>query len=112
MRSIFFLSLITLSSACYAQDWKVIAETENCQDQVQIMGKEGEKYVLAVHGDKKEKLFSKDGSSFKKDMEKTSFYANKNDQYAFTQPSVVEANTPKLDMVKNGKKQHCRMMVK
>jgi hypothetical protein len=104
---------MSLSTVAWsAQDWKVVAETTVCEEKIQIMGKEGEKYVLAVRGDGKTKLFAKDGSTFKNDaMRSTEFASDKSSEvsYTFIQPSYVEANPPKIDVSFNGAKKRCKM---
>lgn len=102
-----------MTSFAFAQaDWKVIAETTSCADKIQILGKEGEKYVLAVHGDERTKLYAKDGSSFKENAMSTTEYRSpeKSDvSYTFIQPSMVEGNPPKVDVVYHGEKKRCKM---
>lgn len=113
MKHLFFITLFSLSSFSYAAaDWKVIAETTSCNEKIQIMGKEGEKYVLAVKGDEKTKLFATDGSAFEQDkMAMTEFVSDKSAdvKYTFTQPSVVDGNLPKIDVANNGTKNRCKM---
>lgn len=114
MRHILFLSLLSVTSFSWAAaDWKVVAETTVCADKIQIMGKDGEKYVLAVNGNEKTKLFAKDGSAFNEDsMQTTEFTAanaNGDTSYRFIHPSYVEANPPKIDVSYNGQKKRCKM---
>lgn len=114
MKHLFVLTIMSLSSiVSAAPEWKVVAETTSCADKIQIMGKEGEKYVMAVHGDEKTKLFPKDGSKFQAEsMKSTEFASNKNDDvsYRFIQPSYVEANPPKIDVAYSGEKnKRCKM---
>lgn len=99
MKSLLFVSLISLSSfAMAAQDWKVIAETTSCDEKIEIMAKEGEKYVVAVKGTEKTKLFSKDGSAYAEQALKMTEFASENKSVTFTQPSYVENNLPKIDV--------------
>jgi hypothetical protein len=113
MKFLFLITLMSLSSFAWsAKDWKVVAETTVCDEKIQIMGKDGEKYVLAVKGDEKTKLFAKDGSSFKEDsMSSNEFTSPKGSEvsYSFTQPSYVEANPPKIDVTHSGMKKRCKM---
>jgi hypothetical protein len=113
MKHLFFLSIMSLSTfVSAAPDWKVVAETTSCAEKIQIMGKEGEKYVMAVRGDEKTKLFPKDGSEFHENsMTNTEFAAKTDDaSYRFIQPSYVEANPPKIDVAFNGEKnKRCKM---
>ncbi len=113
MKHLFILILLSLSSfALSAENWKVIAETTSCSEKIQIMGKEGEKYVLAVRGDGQVKLFAKDGSIFNENaMRSTQFVSEKAGDiwYTFTQPAYVEANPPKIDVVYGENKSRCKM---
>ena len=112
MKQLFFISLFTLSSLSFAAaEWKTVAETTSCDEKIQIMGKEGEKFVLLVKGEEKLKLFAKDGSVFHQDsMKSTEFVAKDADaSYRFIQPSYVEANPPKIDVIHNGEKTRCKM---
>jgi hypothetical protein len=121
MKGLLFISLISLSSVAVAEEWKVIAETVSCPENVKIMAKEGEKYVLASHGNTQRKLYSLDGSAFSAEsLSSTEFASDKQKEsylvdeptYTFTQPGYVEGNPPKLDVFKEGKKEHCRMNLK
>lgn len=112
MKKFLVFSLLITSAFSYAAaDWKVVAETTSCEEKIQVLGKEGEKYVLAVKGDEKTKLFAVDGSAFKTDsMKSTEFVSKKEDvTYRFIQPSYVEANPPKIDVVHHGMKKRCKM---
>jgi hypothetical protein len=113
MKHLFLIAIMSLSSVAFAADWKVVAETTSCDDKIQIMGKEGEKYVMAVRGDEKTKLFAKDGSAFHEEtMRSTEFTSAKSASdvsYTFIQPSMVEANPPKIDVAYNGAKKRCKM---
>ena len=112
MKHLFFLAIMSLSSVSMAAEWKVVAETTSCDEKIQIMGKEGEKYVLAVRGDEKIKLFPTDGSKFKEEsMKTTEFNSEKSTDvsYRFIQPSYVEANPPKIDVAYYGAKKRCKM---
>ncbi len=115
MKQLFFITLFSLSSFSYAAaDWKVIAETTSCNEKIQIMGKEGEKYVLAVKGEEKTKLFATDGSAYAQDkMAMTEFVSDKSSdvKYTFIQPSYVEGNLPKIDVAYNGTKSRCKMQL-
>lgn len=111
MRNLLFVSLLTLTSLSWAaQEWKVVAETTICDEKIQIMGKDGEKYVVAVHGNEKTKLYSKDGSAFNEEsMQMTEFSSNGEPTYNFIHPSYVEANPPKIDVSYSGKRKRCKM---
>lgn len=116
MKHLFFITTLLLTSIiCSASEWKVVAETTACAEKIQILGKEGEKYVLAVHGDQKTKLISGDGSAFTENaMRSTEFTSDKtnNVSYTFIQPSYVEANPPKIDVSFNGAKKRCKMQLR
>lgn len=113
MKHLFFLALMSLSTVSMAAaDWKVVAETTSCDEKIQIMGKEGEKYVMAVRGEEKTKLFATDGSVFHENtMRPTEFKSDKAGDvtYRFLQPSYVEGNPPKIDVAYNGTKKRCKM---
>ncbi len=112
MKQFFFISLLSLSSLAYSADWKVIAETISCDEKIQILGKEGEKFVKAVAGNEETKLFAKDGSEFHENtMKNTEFVSNGKSavSYTFRQPSYVEGNPPKIDVAYNGLKKRCKM---
>lgn len=114
MKKFLILSLLSFTTLSFAAaEWKVVAETTSCEEKIQVLGKEGEKYVLAVKGDEKTKLFAVDGSLFKVDsMKSTEFVSKKGDAtYRFIQPSYVEANPPKIDVVHHGLKQRCKMQL-
>lgn len=122
MKGLLFLSLMSLSFfAMAAADWKVIAETVSCPENVQVLAKEGEKYVIATSDNSQKKLYAKDGSEFSAEtLSSTEFvsdtskekYLQNEATFTFTQPGYVEGNPPKMDIVKNGKKAHCRMNLK
>ena len=113
MKHLLLVTLMSMSATAWsAKDWKVIAETTSCDEKIQVLGKDGEKYVLAVHGHEKTKLFAKDGSAFKEDsMNRTEFTSAKSSDvsYNFVQPSYVEANPPKIDVSYLGDKKRCKM---
>lgn len=113
MKHLFFITLFTVSSFAWsAEEWKVVAETTACDERIKILGKDGEKYVLAVHGVDKTKLISKDGTTFQTNaLRSTEFISDKSSDvaYTFTQPSYVEANPPKIDLSFNGSKKRCKM---
>jgi hypothetical protein len=113
MRHLFFISLMTLSTLSFAAEWKVVAETTSCDEKIQVLGKEGEKYVLLVKGDEKTKLFSTDDSVFNENaMKSTEFVSKGTDtSYRFIQPSYVEANPPKIDVSFYGDKKRCKMQL-
>jgi hypothetical protein len=116
MKHLFFITIMSLSSLSWASaDWKVVAETTSCAEKIQILGKEGEKFVMAVRGNEKTKLFAKDGSAFHENtMGSTEFSSDKSADvaYRFIQPSYVEANPPKIDVAYKGNKERCKMQLK
>jgi hypothetical protein len=111
MKYLFVLSLFSLPSITSAAEWKVIAETTSCRERIQVLGKEGEKYVLAVKGDEKMRLFSKDGSLFLENSPQTTefVFQNADVTYRFIRPSYVEANSPKMDVISHGQQKRCKM---
>jgi hypothetical protein len=123
MKQVLFFSLMTLSSiAAAGADWKVVATVSDpaCAEKIQILAKEGEKFVYAVNGADKNKLLAEDGSTFSADsMKSTTFVSDAAEKrelgdptYTFTHPSYVEANPPKLDIAYSGVMKHCRMNIK
>lgn len=116
MKKLLFLSLLSLSLNSLAAEWKTIAETTNCPEKVKILAKAGEKYVKAVMNGKEDKLFPQDRSSFLPDAPRAiTFHSEVENKklgdvtFTFIQPSVTEANTPKLDIIYSGIKRHCNM---
>lgn len=112
MKHLFFITLMSMTSVSFASEWKVVAETTSCAEKIQILGKEGEKYVLAVHGEDRTKLFAKDGSTFKENVMSTKEFTSAKEgqvSYTFIQPSMVEGNPPKIDVFYNGDKKRCKM---
>lgn len=111
MKHLLFISLMSLSTLSIASDWKVVAETTSCDEKIQVLAKEGEKYVLAVKGEEKTKLFSKDGKAFKENAFNSSEFVSKGADatYTFIHPSYVEANPPKIDVAFHGAKKRCKM---
>ena len=112
MKHLFFITLMSISTISFAAaEQKLVAETTSCDEKIQIMGKEGEKYVLAVKGEEKTKLFADDGSAFKHESMKSTEFTSKGEdvKYTFIQPSYVEANPPKIDVAHNGEKTRCKM---
>ena len=104
---------MSMPSLSFANEgWKVIAETTSCAEKIQILGKEGEKFVLAVAGDEKTKLFANDGSAYKESSMKMTEYKSSGENdvtYRFIQPSYVDGNLPKIDVTYNGEKKRCKM---
>lgn len=111
MKHLLFISLMSLSTLSFAADWKVVAETTSCDEKIQVLGKEGEKYVLAVKGEEKIKLHAKDNSVFNENAMKSTEFEAKADgaTYRYIQPSYVEANPPKIDVIHEGLKKRCKM---
>ena len=120
MKALSVLSLLIATAAfASAPDWKVVAETSNCEEKIQILAKEGETFVYAVKGSEKTKLSAETGSTYKKDSPKSvSFSSAANDQgekISFINPSMVEANPPKVQIANNNKgvaTQKCNLTVK
>ena len=122
MKSVLFLSLMMSSLGAWcAQDWKVIAETSNaCKQKLQVMAKEGEKFVYVKEGDTKTKLFAEDGALFSEQNGKPIVYSNGQDKtlndtskrFTFVQPSMVDGSPPKLDVAFNGVKENCKMKLR
>lgn len=127
MKSVFFLSLISLTSLAWsvatpsAKDWKVVAEsTGTCKEKLQVLAKEGEKFVYVTNGQAKTKLASEDGSAFSEQNAKPIVFTNNADKslnessekFTFTQPAMVDGNPAKLHVSQNGVKDNCKMNLK
>ena len=120
MKALSLLSLFIATSAFAATpEWKVVAETSDCSKKIQILAKEGEKFVYAVKGSEKTKLAAEGSNTFKKDSPKAvsfSSTANENGEtISFMQPSMVEANPPKIQVSNNNKSiapEKCNLTVK
>jgi hypothetical protein len=104
----FFLSTVFSSVWANSQDWRVVAlSTTSCQDKIQVLAKEGEKFVYVTSGQEKIKLPSTDGAVFSADSGRSVVF--KNAPYTFTQPSMVDPNPPKLEIESSGQKSICKM---
>lgn len=119
MKSLIALSLLSLSASAFSADWKVVAETMDCSDKVQILAKDGEKFVQVKTGDKVQKLISQDGSAFSSQGGKSTVFVSAKKEthlgvptYEYTHPSYQEANPPKIDIFYSGVKKHCKMSAK
>lgn len=113
--SVFLLLDMTVQAA---SKWKIIAESVSCPEKIQILGKEGESYVLVVYKNQQKKLYSKDQSKFRSvELTSTEYSSDvKKDNYilgdptfTFYMPGEVEGNPPKLDMAYSGRIERCRM---
>lgn len=108
MKSVLAMTLFLMSSLGFAQDgWEAVAETDNCKENVKILAKAGEPYVVAVHGDKKINLPGTNTKIYAVDSRESAIF--KNDNYQYHHPSLVEASNPKIDIKKNGTNIHCNM---
>ncbi len=121
MKAFSVLCILALSTFAQAatQDWKVVAETSNCSEKIQILAKEGEKFVYALKGDQKTKLTAVDNATFSKDAAKASTFVSdksaEGETLTFSNPSVVEANPPKIQIANTNKTRgndKCPMVVK
>lgn len=122
MKSVLFFSLMSLTTFAWsAQEWKVVAETTTaCQEKVQVLAKEGEKFVYVSDGSTKTKLFAEDGSAFSEQNGKAVTYTNAHDKslddadkrYTFVQPSMVDPNPAKIQVAMNGVSDKCKMKLK
>lgn len=111
MKKCLIVSLLSLSALSYASaDWKVVAESKNCSETIKILGKEGEKYVMAVKGEEQQKLFAKDGSSFKTNSPKMTSFESK--ELKFNHPAVVDGNIPKIEIAHGANTERCKMELK
>ena len=123
MKSVFLLSLMSLTSFTYAAtaEWKVVAEsTTNCKEKVQVLAKEGEKFVFVTEGGTKTKLAAEDGSAYSDQSGKAVVFSNEKDQslsaaskrFTFTNPAMVDGNPPKINVSVNGVKDNCKLNLK
>lgn len=122
MKSVFLLSLMSFTSFAWSSaDWKVVAETtNNCKEKIQVLAKEGEKFVYVAEGDMKTKLLAEDGSGYSSESGKAIVFSNESDKslttaakrYSFTQPSMVDGNPPKINVAVNGVKDNCKLKLK
>jgi hypothetical protein len=122
MKSVFLLSLMSLTTFAYsASEWKVVAETTtSCKEKIQVLAKDGEKFVYVADGDAKTKLFAEDGTAFSETNGKEVVFSNAKDKsldaadkrFTFTQPSMVDGNPPKINVVMNGVKDNCKLNLK
>lgn len=119
MRTLLISSLFILSTSAFAtiEGWQVIAESgKDCPEKVQILGKEGEKYVRALYDGKDQKLVAKSKEAFTSQAKREMVFESqkeesRNETVKFTNPGMVESNVPKVEVVKNGKAHNCKMMV-
>ena len=116
MKSLIALSLLSLSATAFSADWKVFAESVDCGEKVQILAKDGEKYVQAKVGDKTTKLNSTDGTAFAMNGGKSTVFTSEvkdthlnSPSYEFTQPSVQDSTPPKVIVSSAGAKKNCNM---
>ena len=96
----FILFLIVSSAFAAAPDWKVVAESSDCSEKIKILAKEGESFVYAVKGEEKTKLTGEANSKFSIDAPKAVTFSSRQNArgeiISFTNPSVTEANLPKI----------------
>lgn len=114
---VFGLTAVSLSWAALP-DWKVIAETIECSEKIQIIAKDGEKFIFAVKGAEKIKLIPQDGSVFLRDNPKVMTYESEvqtnGDIISVNLPSVVQSALPKIyvsNKIKNDQSKKCRVGV-
>lgn len=121
MKSVFLFSLLSLTSLAFAaQEWKVVAETINCKDKLQVLAREGENFVYVSDGSTKTKLLSENGMKFSEQNPKSVVFSNANDKnlsdaskrFTFVQPSMMDGNPPKMNISLNGVKDHCKLKLK
>lgn len=123
MKSVFLLSLMSLTSLAYAAaaEWKVVAETTtNCKEKIQVMAKEGEKFVYVTDGTTKTKLAAEAGAAYSDQSGKAVVFSNEKDsslsgvskRFTFTNPAMVDGNPPKINVSVNGVKDNCKLTLK
>jgi len=95
MKVAILLSLLSLSALAAPTGAKVIAtSTGDCEQKVQVTGKEGDKFVTATVDGKEMKLNSKDGSVYKTESMNDVEFTN--GTMTYVHPSTVNGNPPKL----------------
>jgi len=116
----FLLITSFLATSSFASEWKPIAQTVSCPQDVQILAKEGEKYVLASYNGTQHKLFSSDQTTytpralksqeFASDITKEKYLLGE-PTFVFEQQGEVEGNPPKLVISLSGVQHRCRMNI-
>ena len=122
MRALYFLSLFLLSAMTWAaaKEWRVVAESMKCKTKYQVLAKEGEKHVFIVKNGEKIRLNSIDGAPYSDESPKPQLFSNLQDEtlsadeprYSYTRPAVFDGNPAKIDIVMNGEKLNCKMLLK
>ncbi len=122
MKLFLVVSFFTLTSMLFAStDWKMVASTvSGCENKLEVLAKEGESFVYVIDGEKKVKLDSVDGSAFSEESGKMLSFTNKNSssllpdskKYFFGQPSVVDGNPPRLEVLQDSQSTKCRMKLR
>jgi len=122
MRALYFISLFLLTAMSWAaaREWKVVAESMKCKNQYQVLAKDGEKHVFMMNNGQKIRLNSIDGSAYSDDGSKPQVFSNLQDEtlsadeprYSYTRPAVFDGNPPKIDIIMNGEKINCKMLLK
>lgn len=122
MKILVVVSFFTLTGMLFAAtEWKMVASTvSGCQNKLEVLAKEGETFVYVIDGDKKVKLNSIDGSAFSQESGKMLSFTNKNNssllpdskRYFFGQPSVVDGNPPRLEILQDSQSTKCKMKLR
>lgn len=122
MRTLYFISffLVTAMGWAAAREWKVVAESMKCKTKYQILAKDGEKNVFVMKNGEKIRLNSIDGTPYSDESSKPQLFSNLQDEtlsadearYSYTRPAVFDGNTPKIDIIMNGEKVNCKMLLK
>jgi hypothetical protein len=118
MKFISILSLLSIATFSWADaNWQVVAESTHCAEKVKILAKEGEKFVYAVVGEDKTKLTSEDGSVFSETSGQSTVFSNTTEKsatshFTYVQPSMVDNNSPKINVSINGSNDNCKMKLK
>jgi len=122
MRSVLFFSLVLFSTFSWsAPEWKVVAEsTSDCTEKLQVLAKEGEKFIYVTDRHSKTKIDSLDGSVFSEQNSKEVVFSNTSEKnlderskrFTFVQPSMVSSSLPKLTVATHGLMNHCKMKLK
>lgn len=108
------VAVMVLSSALtYASHWKIIAESNSCDEKIRIKAKEGEKFIIIDNGKEQIKLFSKDNTEFhEKNLAQKEFVAKKAElEIVYIQPSYTDGSPPKINFSNKTDSKRCRLQL-
>jgi hypothetical protein len=114
---LFFFAALSVN----ASEYKFLAKTISCKENVRIEAREGDKYVFALHEGKKRKLVSQDGTTYKHLSSKKLIFLSDthNEKYElgeptfeFTLPASIMSHHPSLTIFFSGTFHKCSMSYK